>query len=356
MNSSSTNFSSPLVLNNSFGSWNWYLEANSVRWDAKTQELFELDTPVFGGPFNEVINFVVNEDKQKIIEAFEKAVLEHNVLNLSLRIRTKSGVKNIRMLGSVTYKDGEPSQVSGFVWHDQDAQMVSEIEKNLETHSRMTSLGQVAATIAHEINTPLTSIMFRVEYLLNQTKQTPEAQTQLKQIVSTVQKISKITEGVKQVARDGAEDPFESVNLQSLIQDVYSLCENKTLRHKVKLTSEIDYNGKIYGRQVQLTQVLVNLINNSVDAIKDQTSPWIKIKISSQNSQVIIKVQDSGLGIKPEVAAKIFKPFFSTKPQGEGTGLGLGLSKKIVEQHKGTLVVDTTEMNTTFVLTMPISA
>jgi signal transduction histidine kinase len=110
---------------------------------------------------------------------------------------------------------------------------------------------------------------------------------------------------------------------------------------------------EVFGNSIQISQVILNLLNNAFDAIQDATDKWIKIQTYIEHGQVQIRVTDCGHGISNEVAKKIMQPFFTTKPIGKGTGLGLSISKGIVEAHQGKLTIDTESKNTCFVITLP---
>lgn len=104
---------------------------------------------------------------------------------------------------------------------------------------------------------------------------------------------------------------------------------------------------------MQISQVLLNLINNAADAIADLPEKKITLKIKKVTHFVEISVVDSGLGIDPAIAEKMMQPFFTTKEVGKGTGLGLSISKGIVEKHKGFISFDFNAKNTTFVISLP---
>jgi signal transduction histidine kinase len=106
-------------------------------------------------------------------------------------------------------------------------------------------------------------------------------------------------------------------------------------------------------RAVEVSQVLVNLLNNAYDAIEGFSQKWIEIKVEESNESVILKVIDCGSGVNPEISDKILKPFFTTKAAGKGTGLGLSISQRIVEAHRGQFTIDTNAKNTTFVVELP---
>ncbi len=111
-------------------------------------------------------------------------------------------------------------------------------------------------------------------------------------------------------------------------------------------------------RPTQISQVLLNLLNNSFDAIEERAEKWIRVRfeINSNKKILIIKVTDSGDGIPNEIVHKMMNPFFTTKDIGKGTGLGLSISKGIIEEHGGHLIYNAQSKNTEFVVELPILA
>jgi C4-dicarboxylate-specific signal transduction histidine kinase len=109
----------------------------------------------------------------------------------------------------------------------------------------------------------------------------------------------------------------------------------------------------IHCNEIEVEQVIVNLINNALDAIKTKIDKWIKISIYEEANQVVLRVMDSGKGIPEEVRQNLFDPFFTTKQTGEGTGLGLSISKGIIDEHKATITVLDNCPNTCFEIRFP---
>lgn len=106
-----------------------------------------------------------------------------------------------------------------------------------------------------------------------------------------------------------------------------------------------------------MLEVLLNLLNNAFDAVQAmQPSAWVRIEVQDAGDTVVIAVTDSGSGIPPEISAKMFDPLFTTKPAGKSTGVGLKVSREIVERHGGTLALDASSRNTRFVLRVPATA
>ena len=112
--------------------------------------------------------------------------------------------------------------------------------------------------------------------------------------------------------------------------------------------------GEIFCRDTQISQVLLNLLNNSFDAIAGDPEAWVELSVYQKNEYIEISIVDSGKGISPEIQQKIMHPFFTTKEIGKGTGLGLSISKEIVKSHGGKFFVELDSANTKFVIQIPI--
>lgn len=226
----------------------------------------------------------------------------------------------------------------------------------LEQSSRLASLGEMASGIAHEINNPLTIILGRLTIAQKKIERNDPPQVVMKELQTierTVFRISNIINGLKKLARQSSHDPAEVFDVVQLINESKELYAQKLLKFEVKyIFNEIDPIF-VKGKPLQLSQVILNLVNNSVDAIEQMSERWIKIEVKKNDNRCSIHVIDSGNGIKPELVDKLMNPFFTTKDPGRGTGLGLSLSKKMVEDSNGRFFYDPTRKNTTFTIELP---
>lgn len=226
--------------------------------------------------------------------------------------------------------------------------------------AKLTAVGEMAAGIAHEINNPLTIIQASVNSLrkhvdFNENFDVEYYNKRLDKINNTVNRISKITKGLRNFTRDSFSDPFESKRVFDLKNDAIELTLERLRTHGVRLIDDkIDGDIFIECREIQITQVIINLINNSFDAISGLDEKWIEIQGKQIENNYQFKVIDSGFGVDSKICQKIMDPFFTTKSLGQGTGLGLSISKSIIESHGGKFYLDTTSEHTTFIFEIPI--
>ncbi len=226
--------------------------------------------------------------------------------------------------------------------------------------SKMSALGEMAGGVAHEINTPLAIIRMRIEQLEDSIKEMNfdalEFMNSLEVVRLTVDRIAKIISGLRFFARDGSRLAKQKTKVSEIIEDTLSFCNEKFMSYGVKLEvnrNEIYQLAEVHCQPIEISQVLLNILNNSFDAITSAENRWIRIAVADQNEFIEISIADSGHGIPSEVRDKIMQPFFTTKDIGKGTGLGLSISTGIMEAHKGKLIIDPDSANTCFKILLP---
>ncbi len=250
----------------------------------------------------------------------------------------------------------EHGKINGYLGIIQD--MTDSVKKTnaLLASSRMSSLGEMASGIAHEINNPLSIILGNADlldsHLDSDQINLPKVKHYLNQMTTTVHRIAKIIRGLRSFARETSKEPFEKCRIKDVIGDTLELCRERFRSNGVKLILPSEIDSEIYfsGRSEQIAQVLLNLLNNGFDAAVDAKEKWLEIKVKIQRGKIQIKITDSGLGIDAEHLQKIFEPFYTSKKVGHGTGLGLSISKGIIAHHHGRLYIDKSAANTTFVV------
>ncbi|MBX3017581.1 MAG: PAS domain S-box protein [Bdellovibrionaceae bacterium] len=229
-----------------------------------------------------------------------------------------------------------------------------EFEKAKSLHNaKLASLGEMAAGVAHEINNPLAMIVGSAELLETAREDAAKFQKKIDIIRRASGRIEKIVKGLQKFARTTGTTEFSVVDLRTVIQDALILVEGKARRHDVTISFEAQGDAAIYCDAVEIEQVIVNLLNNGIDAIKELPERWIRMEVHSSPTGVTLRVVDAGKGISHDVEPKLFQPFFTTKPVGEGTGLGLSIVKGILDQHRASIRLNRAEKNTCFELDFP---
>lgn len=269
--------------------------------------------------------------------------------------------KKYYLMGLQKFDFGESVVVIGV-----DISVQKELESQIEIDRRnsfnsakLSALGEMAAGIAHEINNPLAIIQGSASNMLTDIKEgrinSEKMEKTLTRIDRTVDRAVKIINSLRTFARDGASEPFEPVPIGRIIDETLEFCRTRFFNSKIELkTPLISQDIKISARPIQISQVLLNLLNNSYDAIVGSPSKaWVEVSVEANDSEVCLIVTDSGSGIPADIAAKIMQPFFTTKPPGKGTGLGLSISHSILNDHGGTILIDSNCPNTRFIVKLP---
>lgn len=231
-------------------------------------------------------------------------------------------------------------------------------QRQLLSSNRLATLGEFSTGLAHEINNPLAIIVGKTDILIgmiqDQNYDPVQFCNELTKIHSNSLRISKIIRGLKIFSRDGELDPLELVSLNQILNDATAITADQLKSKNITFRIIPFLDLQIHCRPNQITQVMLNLISNAIDAIESQVSPWIQIEVRV-GAEVDIFVTDSGSGIAPETVKKMMDPFFTTKSAHKGTGLGLSISYGIVKDHNGLLYYNQNSTNTQFVIRLPIS-
>ncbi len=232
-------------------------------------------------------------------------------------------------------------------------------EQLLLQSSKMASLGEMASGIAHEINNPLAIIVGitnRIRRMFSENTYKPEdILIEVEKIKSTSLRISKIIKGLHSFSRNAENDPFELISIKKLITETLEVCRERYKFGGVQIIIENIFDCEIECRGAQISQVFLNLLNNSFDAIQTNSTKWVKLEMNQPSiDRIQVIISDSGQGIPKEISEKIMMPFFTTKIVNKGTGLGLSISKRIIEDHWGKLYLKENTPNTTFVIEMPV--
>ena len=300
--------------------------------DPKLEAIVELVSEVCETPIT--LNSLI--DEQYLELAVQKGLTERQILIL-------------RMLSQYATTHLE---------HIKATQLNEKLIEKLEHSNRLASVGEMTSAIAHEIKNPLGIIQGHAD-LLQMTVQMGELDKDLileinGKIQKTVQRISQIINGLRSYSKADTDSVSEVISMSDLIHESIEFSRAKfshaAIGLQVLLPPQEVY---VECRPVQISQVLVNLLNNSFDAIATREQAWLRVELLDNADTVCLAVTDSGPGISPEIRAKLMQPFFTTKGNNKGTGLGLNVSRKILKAHGGTIELDEQSKNTRFVIRLP---
>jgi PAS domain S-box-containing protein len=214
----------------------------------------------------------------------------------------------------------------------------AQLEQQLLQNDKLSSIGLLAAGVAHEVNTPLTGISSYAQMLLQQIPESDPKYKLLEKIHLQTQRASGIVNNLLNFSRTG-DTQFREVEVNKVLDDTLQLLEHQLRNSKVEILRNFS-NDLIpaYGSASKLQQVFMNLILNARDAMPNGGRLMIHTRMV--DTSLVIDFRDTGIGIAPENIARIYDPFFTTKDVGEGTGLGLALSYGIIQEHGGRIFVE----------------
>ncbi len=337
-------------------------------------------------------HFIDSNFQNKIINCFEKNNFDENCNSIDVRIITKTG--NPKW---VEIKSNE------IVWDNKDSYLIfisdinarkiaekslNELNKSLEERirekvehlkqqqqllmqkSKLESMGELSAGLAHEINQPLVGISLGLDNIQMRLTNKDEVdkqyiQNKLKFLFSDIERINQIIQHVRLFSREQEFSIEDDVDVNEVISNALSLMKMQLKNHYIEINIQLSEKPLIIkGNQYRFEQVLVNLLSNAKYAVerKEKNSnnanykKHITIKSFRHNNTAHVLIQDNGIGIDKNIINNIFNPFFTTKNEKQGTGLGLSISYGIVREMKGNIYVES-ELNkkTTFTVELPIS-
>lgn len=241
-----------------------------------------------------------------------------------------------------------------------DQRTIEQQRDELGRVTRFSALTEIAAGIAHEVNTPLGVIVAKADILkalAARSGSAPIGTAELAEDITRMAKnVSEIVHGLANAVSRHA-DRREEALLQQLVRDAVKMCEPRIHRIGAELRLDLpEPDVRLVCYPVQIIQILINLLNNAVDSIGERRERWIRIALRADERGCRLTVTDSGPRISSTLAEKIFMPFFTTKKDQEGTGIGLSVSRSIARRHDGELALDMEAGNMCFVLTLPRKA
>lgn len=232
-----------------------------------------------------------------------------------------------------------------------DRQMLEQLASN----EKMAELGRLAAGMVHELNTPLSVINSAAQMILRENDLSEFVREMVERIGQETQRLSQFTRGLLSFSRDDRGDAGD-VNCSQVLKDVVTLLRYEAQKHSVTIVEDLDYRlPPVTIECNHLKQVYINLLMNALQAMS--SGGTLMLRTTLVDDLVETQIGDTGTGILPEDLPRIFDPFYTTKEKGEGTGLGLFITRKIIELYDGRIrVKSAAAQGTTFFITLPCAS
>jgi len=288
------------------------------------------------------------------IEASDVFLTQMDKLVFQLDKKFDSQVKRLSLVEYSVFTIISFIMIYEFLWVLIPFEKKIERENRKALHSaKLSTLGEMSAGIAHEINNPLAIIHGSASILKK--KAGDESNKFVENILNASERIKKISEGLRRFSRgDDLDEVKEEISINTAVAEaIYFNSFSNSDFMDIKFYNNNLEDFLIHAEPTQISQVLINIIGNSIDAVSTLDKPWIKISTGKKHGKAEITITDSGSGIPDKNLKNLFSPFFTTKSAATGTGLGLSVSREIIRKLGGDIEYIKEEINTTFKITLP---
>jgi signal transduction histidine kinase len=346
------------------GSFGWDPASGKIFWSDETYRIFECD-PTIEPTIQLVLDRTHPDDRTRLRQIFERASIERSEFTAEHRLLMADGsVKYVRAVANPsTGGDPESFVFVGAVMDitarkraEEEREVLRQIEADLAYLNRVNMMGELAASLAHELKQPIAAAATQAEactrWLRRDTPDVTEASEAASAMVAAVVRAGGIIDRVSSLYGRGTPDR-ELVDLNEIVREMSLLVGDKAHRNAVSIRTDLDPElPTTTADRVQLQQVLMNLMLNGIEAMQDTGGELAIASKKTEDGQLTISVSDTGIGLSIDEAERIFEAFFTTKPR--GTGMGLSISRRIIASHDGRLwAAPNTGRGTTFQFTLP---
>jgi PAS domain S-box-containing protein len=329
------------------GSWRWKVATGEVSWSAEHFRIFAFDPARTQPSYATFMERIHAEDRPSFEQALDRAVRERSRFQHEYRIVLPDGsVKHVQSVGLPDITESGDLEFVGTVMDITERKRADEALRSAQAElarvARLTTLGEMFASIAHEINQPLAAIVTNAQaglrWLNRETPELDETRQMVESIIKNGKRAGDVIRGIRALAMKSGPDLTE-LDINGAIQEVLALTRSDVQRHGVVLHTDLSAEVRpVCGDRVQLQQVLLNLLTNAIEAMNAVTDRPKVLAITSEPVEqggVLVAVDDTGTGLDPATADRIFDSFFTTKPN--GMGMGLSICRSIIDAHGGRL-------------------
>ena len=347
------------------GSFGWDPASGKISWSDETYRIYECD-PAIEPTIPMLLDRVHPDDRMRLQEIIDRASIERNEFIVEHRLLMADGsVKYVRAVARPSTGEdprsfifvGALMDVTERKHAEQERERLRQIEADLVYTNRVSMMGELAASLAHEIKQPISAAAINGQtcsrWLQNAEPNVTAALKTASAMVANVMQASAIIDRVSSLYRRGPSER-ESVDLNEIVREMSVLLGDKAKRNAVSIRTDLDPGLPMpTADRVQLQQVLMNLMLNGVEAMQDLGGELCIVSKRTEDGKLLVSVSDAGVGLSVDDAERIFEAFFTTKQQ--GTGMGLSISRRIIASHGGRLwATSNTQGGAIFQFTLPV--
>ena len=346
------------------GSFGWNVSSGEIYWSDETYRIFEYETTTTP-TVQMIIDRIHPEDVTRLQHVIERAAMEKSDFTVEHRLMMPDGsVKYVRAVARPSTGEDPQSwvyvgaviDISERKRAEGEHERLRQLEANLAHMNRLTTLGEITASIAHDLGQPIAAAITNANACFRWLTASPpdleEARQAATRIARDGNRAAEIIDRVRSFYKNGAPARPEPVDVNEVAGEVLVLLRNEADRHAIAMHGDFSQLPKVMADRVQLQQVLMNLMINGIEAMKDTAGELTVKSQLADDCEVLISVSDTGVGLPVGSADQMFKAFFTTKPN--GTGMGLAISRSLVEAHGGRLwAASNSGRGATFHFTLP---
>ena len=336
------------------GSWELDLNSMKITWSKESYKIYEMNPKLPSPTYDEFLKMVVPTDRDKLINIQEK-LNDGEIHSIEIRVENSNGkILNIVESGKLIMEDNKPIKIVGVTLDITELRLKDNI---LMQQAKLAQMGEMINMIAHQWRQPLNAISGAAIKLNMQNDMG----------ITTKEDIKKSTEFIENMSQNMSQiiDDFinftkptnkkELIQFEDILKEIFNIINPQLVNYNINVNTDVEKNLTILTYKKELEHVMMNIIANARDALKniEDDDKGIEIKIYPEKDKCKIEISDNAGGISDKVIERVFEPYYTTKEQGEGTGLGLYMSRKIVEEHlNGTIIVNNTKIGAKFTIVL----